>query len=44
MDPARLRHVPHSLAPGPETACYLPRLKVSVALRYVLSFPWTPDA
>jgi hypothetical protein len=25
-------------------ACYLPWLKVSVALRYVLSFPWTPEA
>ncbi len=44
MDPARLPHTPHPLAPGPLTACYLPWLKVSVALRYVLTFPWTPDA
>jgi hypothetical protein len=44
MDPTRLPHAPHSLAPGAQTACYLPWLKVSVALPYVLSFPWTPDA
>ena len=24
--------------------CYLPWLKVEVALRYALSFPWTPEA
>jgi len=27
-----------------QTACYLPWLKVSVALRYALTFPWTPGA
>ena len=43
MDPTRLPHVPHALAPGPQTVCYLPWLKVSVALQYMLSFPWTPD-
>jgi len=32
------------LAPGSQTICYLPWLKVSVALRYALTFPWTPDA
>ncbi len=42
MDP--LPHAPHLLAPGSQTTCYLPWLKVSVALRYVLSFSWTPDA
>ena len=44
MDPARLPHAPYPLAPGSQIACYLPWLKVSVALRYVLSFPWTPEA
>ena len=33
MDPAGLPHAPHALAPGPQTACYLPWLKVSVAHR-----------
>jgi len=42
MDPTRRLHVPHSLAPGSETVCYLPWLKVSVALRYVRTFPWAP--
>jgi hypothetical protein len=36
MDP--LPHVPHSLAPGSQTVCYLPWLEVSVALRYVRTF------
>ncbi len=44
MDPARSFHAPYPLALGLQTACYLPWLKVSVALRYVLSFPWTPEA
>jgi hypothetical protein len=46
MDPADpvARPVPARLAPGSQTVCYLPWLKMSVALRYVLSFPWTPDA
>ena len=42
MDP--LPHISHSLAPGYQTICYLPRLKVSVALRYVRTFPWVPEA
>ena len=44
MDPTRWTHAPHPLAPDSQTACYLPWLKVSVAPRYVLSFPWTPEA
>ena len=44
MDPTRLPHAPYSLAPGPQTSWYLPWRKVSVALRSVLSFPWTPEA
>jgi hypothetical protein len=39
-----LPHVPHSLAPGSQTVCHLPWLKVSVALRYVRTFPWAPEA
>jgi hypothetical protein len=35
-------HVPHSLAPGSQTVRYLPWLKVSVALRYVRTFPGHP--
>jgi len=37
----RLPHVPHALAPDSQTVCYLPWLKVSVALRYVPTFPWS---
>jgi len=40
----RIPYTPHPLAPGPQTTCYLPWLKVSVAFRYVLSFPWKPEA
>jgi hypothetical protein len=32
------------LAPKSLRAVYLPWLKVSVALRYALTFPWTPEA
>ena len=32
------------LAPASQRACYLPWLKVSVALRYVRTFPWAPEA
>jgi len=32
------------LAPGSQTACYLPWLKVSVSLRHALTFPWGPEA
>jgi len=42
MDP--LPFAPHFLAPGSQTLCYVPWLKVSVALRYALTFPWTPEA
>jgi hypothetical protein len=42
-DPAALS-TPRHLAPSSPTGIYLPWLKVSAALRYVLSFPWTPDA
>ena len=37
MDPARFSHAPYSLAPGLQTVCYLPWLKVSVLLRHALS-------
>ena len=33
----------HPPPPGSQIACYLPRLKASVAQRYVLTFPWTPE-
>jgi hypothetical protein len=44
IDPTRLPHVPHSFAPSSQTVCYLPWLTVSVALRYVRTFPWAPEA
>jgi hypothetical protein len=46
MEPAgqAVRPVPRRLAPGSQTTCDLPWLKGSVAPRYVLGFPWTPDA
>jgi len=46
MDPADEPSLPilFRLAPRSQTACYLPWLKVSVALRYALTFPWIPDA
>jgi len=39
LDPPPLRFPPKS-----QRACYLPWLKVSVALRYILTFPWTDGA
>jgi len=42
MDP--LFQAPHPLAPGSQTAYYLPWLKVAVALRYGRTFPWAPEA
>jgi len=36
--------VPHSLALGSQTVCYLPWLKVSVALRHIRTLPWAPEA
>ena len=44
MDRSRSPQAPHSLAPGATTVCYLPWLNVSVALRYVRTFPWAPEA
>ena len=44
MERSRSPHVPHSLAPGSQSVCYLPWLKVSVALRYVRTFPWASEA
>ena len=38
MDPG------HPLAPPEQLACYSPWLKIEVALRYVLTFPWAPEA
>jgi len=42
MDP--VPRVPHPLAPGSQTVCYFPWLKVSVALRSVRAFPRAPEA
>lgn len=39
MDPTLWPHAPNPFAPDSQTACYWPWLKVSVALRHVLSFP-----
>ena len=46
MEPAdqAARPVPWRLAPGSQTTCYLPSPKGSVALRYMLGFPWAPEA
>ena len=41
MDPARLPHAPHPLAPGSQTACYSPWLKVRVLMRAALTMPWS---
>lgn len=38
------RLIAHPLAPKSQRACYLPWLTVSMALRYALTFPWTPEA
>ena len=38
----RSPHVPHSLAPGSQTLCYLAWLKLSVVLRYVPYLPVGP--
>lgn len=32
------------LASRSQRACYLPWLKIFVALRYVLTYPWAPEA
>src|SRR6267142_2892417 len=42
MDP--LPFAPYHLEPSAQTVCYLPWLKVFVALRYVRTFPWAPEA
>ena len=46
MDPADPAALPtqHLLGSGPQTACYLPWLKVSLALRMALSYPWDTNA
>ena len=46
MNPADPADHPTSLplAPKSQRACSLPWLKISVALRYALTFPWTPEA
>jgi hypothetical protein len=36
--------VPHPLAPPAQLACYDDWLKVSLALRYALSYPWAVQA
>ena len=45
MNPTDPAHhpIPHPLAPKSQRTRYLPWLKVSVALRYALTFPWTPE-
>jgi hypothetical protein len=35
---------PYLLAPDSQTVCSLPWFKVSVALRYVRTFSWAPEA
>ena len=35
---------PLALAPSGQRACYSEWLKVEVAFRYALSYPWAPDA
>jgi len=42
MDPSS--RAPYPLPPRSQTACYLPWLKISVALRYVRTFPWALEA
>ena len=42
-DPTARSSVPR-LAPRSQRACYLPSLKISVALRYVLTYPWATEA
>jgi len=37
-------HQPPALVPFPQLACYSEWLKIEVALRYVLSYPWAPEA
>ena len=43
MEPAT-SPAPRPLAPASQLACYPDWLKVEVALRYALTFPWTPEA
>ncbi|MBF8262105.1 MAG: hypothetical protein HW376_1634 [candidate division NC10 bacterium] len=42
MEPTRLPHAPHPLAPDAQTACYSPWLKVRVLIRTALTMPWSP--
>ncbi len=41
MDPARLPHTPHPLAPDFQIAGYSPWLKVRVPIRAALTMPWS---
>jgi hypothetical protein len=43
MDPARLPLGPHPIAPGSQTAWYLPWLKARVLIRAALTMPWSPE-
>jgi hypothetical protein len=43
MDPTRLPHAPHPLAPDSQTGCYSPWLKVRVLIRAALTMPWSPE-
>ncbi len=42
MDPTRLPHVPHALAPGSQTTCYLPWLKGPGVYLNQLAKSWKP--
>jgi hypothetical protein len=43
MDPTRLPHAPHPLAPDAQTACYSPWLKARVLIRAALTIPWSSE-
>ena len=43
IEPARLPHAPHPLAPDSQTACFSAWLKVRVLSRAALTLPWFPD-
>jgi hypothetical protein len=43
MDPTRSPEAPYPLAPDSQTTCYCEWLKVRVAIRYALTFPWPSE-
>ena len=43
MDPTRLPHAPHPLAPDSQTACYSSWLKVRVLILAALTMPWSQE-